>query len=158
MFYLYYKKEKKKTMKKIFMSAILLSMIVLATGCTTTKSYTFKVETGDNIEVKLDASDGYDITSDLPFTISKDGEDLSQGTFITLDGYDYYITGVNNNSDAKIIDSGTKNGLEYTFYSYDSEYNYIIKVKDSNTGLVIGNIVSEESAKECFDRLTITKK
>ena len=65
----------------------------------------------------------------------------------------------NNDSNAKIIESTTKNDLEYTFYSYnDSEWNYVIKISDSSTGLLIGNPISEESARECFNRLTINKK
>ena len=147
-------------MKKVFMSLTIVGIMLLAlTGCTTTKSYTFKVETGDEIEVKLNTNDGYDITSDLPFSILKDEETLSQGTFITIDQYNQYISSVNNDSNSKIIESTTKNGLEYTFYSYnDSEWNYVIKVADSSTGLLIGNPISEESAKECFNRLTINKK
>ena len=147
-------------MKKIFMTIAFISIVILSvTGCSTSKSYTFSVETGDNIEIKLDTSNGYDISSDIPFAVSKDDKKLSQGTFITLDGYDSYIAAVTNDSNAKVIDSATKNGLEYTFYSYNnSEYNYIIKIKDSNTALLIGNITSEESAKDCFDKLTISKK
>lgn len=147
-------------MKKFLMSIVLCcAVLLMVTGCTTTKSYTFSVETGDKIEVKLDTTDGYNITSDLPFTISKDKEELSQGTFITMDGYDQYISAVQDNSDAKIIESKTKDGIEYTFYSFkDSEFNYIIKISDSNTGLLIGNPISEESARDCFNRLTFTKK
>ena len=117
------------------------------------------METGDEIEVKLNTNDGYDITSDLPFSVLKDEETLSQGTFITIDQYKQYISSVNNDSNAKIIESTTKNDLEYTFYSYnDSEWNYVIKISDSSTGLLIGNPISEESARECFNRLTINKK
>lgn len=147
-------------MKKTLMTlAIIGIMLFTLTGCSTTKSYTFDVETDDKIEVKLNTNDGYDITSNLPFSISKDEETLSQGTFITIDGYNQYVSSVNNDSNAKIIESSTKDGLEYTFYSYnDSEWNYIIKITDSNTGLLIGNPISEASAKECFDRLTISKK
>ena len=147
-------------MKKLF--AIIISIItcmIFATGCTTTKAYTFNVETGDSVKVSLTTNDDYDITSDLPFKISKGDDTLSQGQFITLDGYNQYIDAVNNDTNSKIIETNTKDGLEYTFYSYnDSEYNYIIKISDSNTGLMLANNVSEESAKECFSRLTITKE
>ena len=147
-------------MKKVLMSVIFVcTFALLLTGCTTSKSYTFKVETGDEIEVKLNTNDGYDITSDLPFSVLKDEETLSQGTFITIDQYKQYISSVNNDSNAKIIESTTKNDLEYIFYSYnDSEWNYVIKISDSSTGLLIGNPISEESARECFNRLTINKK
>lgn len=146
---------KKKLMSVIFMGA----MLFMITGCTITKSYTFKVETGDNIKIKLNTNDDYDISSDLPFVISKDGKTLSQGIFITIDVYNQYIASVTNDSNAKIIETKNKNGLDYTFYSYNNrEFNYIIKIEDSNTGLLLGNPISEKSAKECFEKLTITKK
>lgn len=147
-------------MRKFLASLIIFGGILFVlTGCTTSKSYTFDVETGDKIEVKLNTTDGYDITSDLPFSIINDGKTLSQGTFITLDNYNQYISVVSSDSGAKIIDSATKNGLQYTFYSYNnSEWNYVIKVVGSNTGLLLGNPISEESARTCFDRLTISKK
>lgn len=145
--------------KNLTMICISLISLLIITGCSSFKAYTFTVETGDKIKVKLDTSDGYDITSDLPFTITQDEETLSQGTFITLDGYNQYIAVVNSDSNAEIIDSGNKDGITYTFYSYnDSEFNYIIKIDDSNTGILLGNPISEESAKECFERLTISKE
>ena len=38
----------------------------------------------------------------------------------------------------------------------DQEYDYAIHLKDSKTGILIGNNVSEKSAKECFSRLTFS--
>ena len=73
-------------------------------GCTTSKSFTYNVSTGDMIKVELDTSDGYDIASDLPFTISKDDKTLSQGDFITLDGYKQYMEAVDSDEKVKIID------------------------------------------------------
>lgn len=146
----------KKSLITIFFAFACLFII---TGCTTSKSYTYNVETGDKIKIKLDTTNKYDLTKDLPFTITKEGKTLSQGAFLTNDGYAQYISAVNTDSNAKIIESKTENGLEYTFYSYnDSEYNYVIKIVDSNTGLLIGNNVSESSARECFNRLKITKE
>ena len=56
-----------------------------------------------------------------------------------------------------MLDSGKKDGNDYFFWCYnDTEWNYVIKINGSNTGIVLGNNVSEESAKECFNRLTIT--
>ena len=85
--------------KKVFMSlAIIGVMLLTLTGCTKSKSYTFTVETGDKVKVQLNTTDGYDLSSDLPFTISKNGNTLSQGTFITTDGYNQYIDVVNSDS------------------------------------------------------------
>ena len=144
--------------KKVFMSlAIIGVMLLTLTGCTKSKSYTFTVETGDKVKVQLNTTDGYDLSSDLPFTISKNGNTLSQGTFITTDGYNQYIDVVNGDSNARILDSGTKDGISYTFYSYnDSEFNYVIKIDDSNTGILLGNPNSQEEAKKCFELLTFT--
>lgn len=145
-------------MKKVFMSlAIIGVMLLTLTGCTKSKSYTFTVETGDKIKIQLNTTDGYDLSSDLPFTISKDGNTLSQGTFITIDGYNQYIEAVNSDSNAKILESKTKDGISYTFYSYNnSEFNYVIKVNDSNTGILLGNPNSQEEAEKCFEQLTFT--
>lgn len=145
-------------MKKVFMSlAIIGVMLLTLTGCTKSKSYTFTVETGDKIKIQLNTTDGYDLSSDLPFKISKDGNTLSQGTFITIDGYNQYIEAINSDFNAKILDSKTKDGISYTFYSYnDSEFNYVIKINDSNTGILLGNPNSQEEAEKCFELLTFT--
>lgn len=55
-------------MKRIIGCLVIIGiMLFTLTGCVSTKSYTFDVETGDKIEIELDTSDGYDITSNLPF-------------------------------------------------------------------------------------------
>lgn len=147
---------------KLFGLVVFALMIVGLTGCDTYKSYTFKVETKDNIEIKLQTGAGYDISSDIPFSVSKDGEKIFSGSFITLNGYNVYLEQFSNNSDATLIDSGNKNGVEYSLFKYeeygeDVEYDYIIKVNDSNTGILIGSINSEESVKKAFERLTFSK-
>ena len=142
----------------IVLSAVLLSCLL--TACSNTKSskaYTFTVDNGDKIKVALNTEDDYDLSSEVPFTISCDGKTLSQGSFIQAEAYQQYVSVVNTDENAKLIDSGTKGGNEYIFWSYnDSEFNYAVLIKGSNTGVVIGNPISEESAKECFDRITIS--
>lgn len=150
-------------MNKIITKLLVLGVILLIlTGCTTYKAYTFEVKTGDDIKVKLKTNDGYDITSDVPFSIKKDNKTLSNGIFITIDSYDTYVSNAKNDSKSNIIETSSKDDIEYVFYSYnnndDNEWNYIIKVKNSKTGLIIGNQNSEKEAKEVFDRLTITKE
>lgn len=123
----------------------------------TSKSYTFNVETGDQIKVELNTKGGYQLTKDLPFTISCDDDELSQGTFLVSGGYELYVEEANSNADAVVLETGEKDGNEFIFWCYDNgEWNYVIKVKDSNTGIALGNNISEESARECFERLTFT--
>lgn len=149
-----------KTIAKLFSFAmVLIFALSMMTGCNdnSTKAYTFSVDNGDSIKVSLNTMDNYDISSELPFTITCNGELQSQGTFILGDAFAQYKSVVENDEKAEMIDSGEKDGNEYIFWCYNgSEYNYAILIADSNTGIVLGNVISEESAKECFDRLTIS--
>ena len=145
-------------MKIKHMAAAFVTAVFLFTGCSgigsTTRSYTYSVETGDSVKITLDTSDDYEITSDLPFVISKDGETLSQGTFITASAYQEYVGTIENQEGVQLLDSGTKDGIEYIFWSdQDAEYDYAILIEESETGIILGNNVSEDSAKECFERL-----
>lgn len=148
-------------MKKIFMSVIIaVSALFCLTGCAeseTHKAYTFDVETGDKIQVKLDTSEGYDLSSEVPFEISLKSEVLSQGMFIEASQYEQYVAAVTEDANAALIDSETTDSYEYIFWSYnDREYDIAVLIKDSNTGILLGNTVSEESAKECFERLSFS--
>ena len=121
------------------------------------KAYTYSVTTGDSVKIKLNTSDNYDISADMPFKITKDGEVLSQGTFMHGEMYNQYVESAQYDEKVKVIDSGKIGENEFLFYEYNnSEFNYVVLVRDSNTGLIIGNNVSEESARECFERLEIS--
>jgi len=136
---------------------VLISIMIIGCSTNSSKTYTFTVDNGDKIKITLDTSDDYDISSDLPFSISCNEEILSRGSFIFGEAYEQYVSVVETDEKAELLDCGTKGGNEYIFWCYnDSEYNYAILVNNSNTGIIIGNLVSEESAKECFDRLDIT--
>ena len=145
--------------KKIFILGFILSLILI-TGCTTSKSYTFKVETNDSVEVTLNTTkNDYDITSTIPFTVKQNNKTISEGTFIKNEYYKTYIEAAKQDSNYKIIDSSSNNDIEYTFYSYnDSEYTHVINIKNSKTGVVLTNKISEEKAKECFKLLTFKLK
>ena len=150
-----------KKIIKIMSCFLLLSALILTmSGCSSfesSMSYTYQVNTGDVINIKLNTADGYDLSSDTPFVISKDGEELSQGTFIQSDEYDQYVAAAEADEKAEILKKGTKSGCTYVMWSYDNtEYNYVLMVKGSSTAVLIGNAVSEESAKECFDRLEVS--
>lgn len=149
----------RKKFKVLFICMCILLGIV---GCTAkadkSMSYTYSVDTGDKVELTLDTSDDYKLTSELPFTILKGEETLSQGKFITKENYSQLVDTVKSDEKDTLIDSGNKDGNEYIFWSYnDSEYNYATLIADSETGVIIGNLVSEESAKACFEKLEISK-
>lgn len=137
-------------------------VLCLLTGCSSSskkssKTYTFTVDNGDRIKIELNTSNNYDLSADLPFIISNDGATLSQGTFIVAEAFEQFVDVVNSDENAVLIDSGNKDGNDYIFWSYGgTEFNYALRITGSNTGIVLGNPVSEESARECFQRLTIT--
>ena len=146
-------------MKKVIKAVVLSFLLIVFSGCTTSKSYTYDVSTGDKVKVSIITSDGYDMTSSLPFDITKDDKTISTGTFAKKEAYDYYKNAVNNDASSKIIDSGTKDNLTYFFYEHvgsTNEYNYIIKIKNSDTVVILGNTNSEKSAKNVFENLNIS--
>lgn len=147
-----------KKLNKILLALMLVTVVFMA-GCknvTTTMSYTFNVDNGDQVEVKLKTNDGYKLTSSVPFEIKKDSDTLSTATFIYPEYYDEYVKAAKSDSNSTIIEEGTKDNLTYVMWNYnDEEYNYAIKIKDANTAILLGNTVSEESAKEVFSRLEI---
>ena len=150
-----------KEMKKILSSFLIgISVIAVCVGCgntETSKSYEFKVDNGDVIKIQLDTSDGYNITSDVPFEITCDDEIHTQGMFIEKEQVVDFVEAVASDPNATYIDSGNKDDNEYTFWSYNNEeFNIVVNIENSNTGVILGNIISEDSAKECFDRLTIS--
>lgn len=134
----------------------IVCLMISLSGCNTksTKAYTFNVDNGDKIKITLDTTGEYDLASNLPFAVSMNGTTQSQGTFIEADSYQQYLDVVNSDAKAELIDQGERDDVKYIFWCYNSsEYNYAVLINDSKTGVIIGNIVSEESAKECFDRL-----
>lgn len=141
----------KKIIKSLFICFITLLVV---TGCTKTMSYTYEVATGDKIKVTLNVNEGHKFKTDLPFTITKDDKELSQGTFIYGKYFDEYVNAAKTDSNATIISSGETDNFEYAFYSYNNkEYNYVIRVKNSNTAILLGNTNSKEEAIKCFELL-----
>ena len=95
-------------MKKIIKIVVVSFLLILFSGCTTSKSYTFSVSTGDKVKISVITNDGYDMTSSTPFNVTKNYKNVSTGTFDTKEAYNYYKNAVNSDSSSKIIDSGTK--------------------------------------------------
>ncbi len=147
-------------MKKLFSILFSAIIIFLLSGCTTTKSYTFKVTTNDNIKITLRTNNGYDISSDVPFELKKNKEIISYGFFITIESYNEYQDLINNNDKVELIENNSNDDIDYLFYKYDTdipEYNYVIKIKNSNTGMIIANNISLDSAKDMFEHLSFKK-
>lgn len=107
-------------------------------------------------------TDDYDITADSPFVITCGDEKMSHGTFIKGDLYEEYAEVANTDENSTVLETGEKDGNEFVFWRYEnegfSEYNFAILIGDSDTAIILANAVSEESATECFERLTLKEK
>ncbi len=148
-------------MRKLFKLSILVIAVLLITGCSSSlfKSFTFNIDNGDQIKIKLDIKNGLDINSELPFSITKDENVLTMGNFLQKVGYDQYSEAAKTDPNATVLEEGEYLGNSYVFWSYeDKEYNHVIYINDSNTALLLSNQVSKEEAKEIFESLTITKE
>lgn len=145
----------KKIVSLLVLGCILITMAILLTGCETKKSYTYDVETGDKIKITLKTTGGYNMTSDLPIEFSKDDDVISKGSFGKEELYDTYVEAIKDEDDAEIIEEKSNKTIEYVFYEYNNkEYNYIIKIKDSNTCFILGNKENKKSAQEIFNRIS----
>lgn len=99
-------------------------------GSSTYVSYTYNLDTGDTIKISLNTSEGYDMDGEIPFTVSYDGEIISQGRFISVEDYNQYKKVVSNDENATIIEQASNDECEYIFWSYNgAEFNYAIYVK-----------------------------
>ena len=140
---------------------IVICGIMLLSGCKKevseeTKTYAFDVEAKNKIVFEV--QDGYDINSDAPFMISKNGENQTELMFISKEKYNEFCDTIKVDKNATIIDSDIKDNNNYMFWSYDNadkEYDVAMLIKDSDMGVFLKNTVSAESAKECFEALTV---
>ncbi len=143
-------------MKKIFCLFIVIAIAATIAGCTSSMSYTFNVGTGDKIVVKLDTSNGLSLSAKNPITVSRDETDVSHIIFIEGDMYDDYASLANIDENVNVLESGEKDGNSYVFWNYGSEWNCVLFVNGSDTAVLIGNAISEDSARECLNSLTFS--
>ncbi len=154
-------------MKKITLlsRAVIVVCIILITlvACKSSFAYTFSVETGDKIKIKLDTSDDWSIKQkDGSFSIYNNEETILQGVFGTEQNYTDLKKAVSTDEKAKLIEESEKDGNTYFFYSYDGttgeENNILLMVKDASTCVILGSTSSQAEVEEAFKRLTISKE
>ncbi len=145
-----------------FLITIPLACIMMLSACTTktSKEVTYSVDTGDSVKITIDTKDGFDITMDVPFTVSKGDTDIFTGSFIYAEYYDVYRQVIDEDSNAVLLDEGSKDGNDYFCYSFEgnagTEYDYFILIKDSNTAIAMASLIGEKEASEAFKAMTIS--
>lgn len=144
-------------MKKlsVALTALIASLSIAAAGCNVSmsKSYTFHVETGDDVEVSLAMSDGLDLKQeDGEYTVTKDGKNVLSGVFITPEMRSSYIDAVKAEPTAQII-SDTDDCFSWKVDGQSGkEYNRIVLIKGSGTYALIGSLINDEGAEEISDK------
>lgn len=146
-------------MKRTLSLVLIVLTLVVLVGCTvnTYMSYTYKVETGDNVKVKLTTNDGYTITPEVPFSVNHNGETIAQGTFILGEYCEKYRTAAETQEGAKMMEEGTIGKNQYFAWSFENkEWSYCIILPGGRTGVILSSNVSHAAAQEVFNRLKFT--
>ena len=147
----------KKTVAAMF--GVMLIMCMMLTGCTTSKSYTFDVETGDKVKVELDTSNGLKLTQeDGSFSVTKGDEQVVDAMFITADMRTMYVAAVKDEDNAEIV-SDTAEVFSWTLPGEAGvENDRIIAITGTDkTYIIAGSVCEDESLREeAFKSLTFT--
>ena len=144
-----------KKKKLFFMVALTMMICILATGCSSSKSYTFNITNGEQIKVSMDTSNGYKLKqSDGSFIVKMKKEDVIQGVFILPAQKDQYIENVKSNSDAKILQDDphcfywTINGTAGT------EYNRIVTFDDAEACVLLASLTDKTLVDTTYQLLS----
>ena len=146
--------------------AAFAAICLLAAACCacggTAATAAYQVETGDKIQVRLDTSSGFSLTQTSPFVVTKGEATVGTGVFLTLENYQQYLTQLRKGSDrVELLAEGEKDKNSYVFYrcegDYGIEYDFLILISDSSTGVLLGCETTQEAALECFNALTFSK-
>ena len=144
-------------MKRTIALCVLLIMVLGLTACKTHIAYTFDMDNGDRIKVKLDTTGGYSLTANTPFQVKIADEVQCEGTFLQGNAFEEYVQVISADKNARVMSEDISDGNRYLFWIYDeSEFNYVIQVADSDTCILLSSTISKMTAMECFARLTIT--
>ncbi|MEE0955221.1 MAG: hypothetical protein U0L49_05315 [Eubacterium sp.] len=143
-------------------TAAVVSSVLVLTGCTSYFSYSYNLDTGDSVEVKLDTSNGLKLkNADNGFKVlSKDGEELVEGSFDTyekMQGQGEYIAEAEA-AGAEGLNDVYSNTDDLLYYSYDENgttiLQQLIKVSDK-TCVIYYSEADKDDAEEAFDALTV---
>lgn len=151
-----------KKAKNYFLCALAFAMMFALCSCSTFLSYSFNVETGDKIKVTLDTSSGLSLEQkDGVFSVKKDDEVILQGMFINEATYNQYVK-IKGQQGMTVLADTEKDGNTYYMYEVDgqagTEDNFVVWLKNSNTGVILGSVAGKDNAKEAFEKLTLEKE
>lgn len=130
---------------------------LVATGCTThfDKSYTFVVETGDDVKVTLDMKSGYDLAQDGgQFEVTNGDETIVTGMFTESAQFYSYKGSMDAGSFDGEVEESADDILAWTYSDADGEeHNRFVLVSD-NTAVLMGSLADADAASTAYDALS----
>ena len=145
---------------------VMLAGIVFASaaacGATTYMSYAFAMGNGDQVTVRLDTTDGYKISQENGRVyILLEEETVLQCIFLNADMHAAYEEEIRTNPDVTILAERSQDGIKYLFYAVEgkagTEHDFLIKISDTDTGMLIGSLSGEDAALRAFKHLHLSK-
>lgn len=167
---MFYTKEANKTtkkkgscttnMKKIFALLLVFVMVLGMTACSTNKSLTIDLETGDEIKVTCDTSEDYDMKwdgDDSELTVKEDDEKILELVFAEGDALIEKMEMMNGLIEIKEDDE--ENGVRYLIFtapdSEDEDVHYIAGwIVGSDTGIYAQGTDSKKETLNALQALT----
>ncbi len=141
---------------------ILFVLMQLAfVSCSSGYTGIFQIDqTGDKIRVEVDTSDGWSVEEKSEIMqVSKDGEPVLQAIAYARDYYNITLNQLKLTGGMTILEESEKDGNSYTLYEYNAEmtsYVYIIKVKNTDSCVVIEGLKDKELTEEGFSRVKLS--
>lgn len=152
----------KKMKKRMAAAVCMMTAVIGLTGCSTSVSLTYNVDTGDTVEVTLDTTDN-DFSlgeEDNVIMVTEDDDTILSGAFVYQDICDIYEEMIKADDTIEIIEEDSANGLTWLFYSVDGlsgvESNFIVWIDGSNTGVLLASLQDSDDAKKAFECLTFS--
>ncbi|MBQ1351130.1 MAG: hypothetical protein IIY71_00205 [Oscillospiraceae bacterium] len=141
--------------KGLVLLAMFFAALILG-GCSTSKSFTFRVETGENVKVTLDTTNGLDLRqSDGQFTVvDKEGNALLDGMFLLGSMFEHYAAEIPSMANVTVNDA--RDDFIYWDYTEEDgskEHNRALKLSD-NTGVIIGSLAEKAAGEEAYQALS----
>ena len=150
--------------KRIFTLLILClfsATIFVACSSHSSESLTFNVETGDQIKVSLDTTNGYKLSqNDGTITVEKDGETILQGVFVTPEQFSEYDSSINSTFGVDILEHKSEAPLFYLYQvegESGTETDFLAQIDGAQAGVIFGSLSSLEDAKAAYNALTFEK-
>ena len=143
---------------------ILVIAFVLMLGCLAGCSYegatVFKPSTGDKIVIKVEKGEGLAVSGTNNVVIMRDDERVFEGTWYEADAFSEMLQSVElTPEETEFLDSGKHKGNEFFAFTLgDNSWNYVVKIADSNTCLMLQCDISAEVAADTFEHMLVKAK